>query len=152
MTKRTLGDILAAACFNEEKENSMTTYSFEEEGEIWFPSEIFSRQMKFGSATVLGRGADLDYLLYSLEEADAMRWIMSAGFLYTGQEDTYNSGDLSVPMTTFRSRNGIYNLVLVRKASDFMNMRKANALCAKLKLANKADRITVFNSITQGEI
>ena len=147
----TLGDILAAA-FNEEQEKTMTTYSFEEEGEIWFPNEIFSGQMKFGSATVLGRGADLDYLLYSQDEADAMRWIMSAGFVYTGQEDTYNSGDLSVPMTTFRSQNGIYNLVLVRKAADFMTMRKANNLCVRLKLSNKEDRITVFDAITQGTL
>jgi hypothetical protein len=149
---KTLRDILAAACFNEKEENSMTTYSFEEEGEIWFPSEVFSGQMKFGSATVLGRGADLDYLLYSEDEADAMRWIMSAGFTYTGQEDTYNSGDLSVPMTTFRSRNGIYNLVLVRKAADFMSMRKANNLCVRLKLSNKEDRIIVFDAITQGAL
>jgi hypothetical protein len=149
---KTLGDILAAACFNEKEENSMTTYSFEEEGEIWFPREVFSGQMKFGSATVLGRGADLDYLLYSEDEADAMRWIMSAGFTYTGQENTYNSGDLSVPMTTFRSRNGIYNLVLVRKAADFMSMRKANNLCVRLKLSNKEDRITVFDAITQGAL
>jgi hypothetical protein len=147
----TLGDILAAA-FNDEEENNMTTYSFEEEGEIWFPRDIFSGQVKFGSATVLGRGADLDYLLYSQDEADAMRWIMSAGFVYTGQEDTYNSGDLSVPMTTFRSQNGIYNLVLVRKASDFFNMHKANKLCVRLKLANKEDRITVFDAITQGTL
>jgi hypothetical protein len=147
----TLGDILAAA-FNEEQEKTMTTYSFEEEGEIWFPRDIFTGQQKFGSATVLGRGADLDYLLYSEDEADAMRWIMSAGFTYTGQENTYNSGDLSVPMTTFRSRNGIYNLVLVRKAADFMSMRKANNLCVRLKLSNKEDRIIVFDAITQGAL
>jgi hypothetical protein len=145
----TLGEILAAT-FNDEKENTMTTYSFEEEGEIWFPRDIFSGQQKFGSATVLGRGADLDYLLYSEDEADAMRWILSAGFIYTGQENTYNSGDLSVAMTTFRSRNGIYNLVLVRKASDFINMHRANKLCIQLKLSNKSDRISVFDTITQG--
>jgi hypothetical protein len=145
----TLGEILAAT-FNDEKENTMTTYSFEEEGEIWFPRDIFSGQQKFGSATVLGRGADLDYLLYSEDEADAMRWILSAGFVYTGQENTYNSGDLSVAMTTFRSRNGIYNLVLVRKASDFINMHRANKLCIQLKLSNKSDRISVFDTITQG--
>ena len=148
----TLGDILSAA-FNDEEENTMnTTYSFEEEGEIWFPDDIFLGQEKFGSATVMGRGADLDYLLYSKDEADAMRWILNSGFHYTGSEDTYNTGGLSVPMTTFRGRNDIYNLVLVRTVGDFLSMRTANDLCIKLKLAKKEDRIAVFDAITRGNV
>jgi len=147
----TLGDMLMNA-LNEEKESTMTTYSFEEEGEIWFPRDVFTGQKKFGSATVLGRGADLDYLLFSEDEADAMRWILEAGFVYTGTECNYNSGELSVPMTTFRSRSGIYNLVLVRKAGHFLSMSKANTLCVQLKLSRKEDRIAVFDAITLGAL
>jgi hypothetical protein len=148
----TLGEIIAAAFDDETKGEEMTTFSFEEQGEIWFPSSTFIGNQKFGSATVLGRGADLDYLLYSDDEADAMRWILAAGFVYTGSEDNYNGGGLAVPMTTFRSQNNIYNLVLVRTAGDFLRMKTANDLCIKLKLANKEDRIAVFDAITQGRI
>ena len=127
------------------------TYSFEEEGEIYFPRHTFIGQQKFGSATVLGRGEDLDYLLYSENEADGLRWILEEGFLYTGQEDNYTGKTSNTEFTTFRSRSGVYNLVLMRKEEDYLKMSKANKLCVKLKLASKADRIAVFDSIT-GEV
>jgi len=151
---KTLGEILADSLdYNETLFESIrkknTTYSFDEEGPLFVPKHIFQRQAHFGSATVMERGNDLDYLLWSENSTKGMKYLLSCGYKYTGTEDEYCQGDSQVPFITFRSQDGIRNLVLMEESSDFSRMMKANDLCKELKLENKADRIAVFEAITR---
>ena len=75
MTERTLGEILAEAL---EVETSRT-YSYEEEGDLFLPPSLFERVSEFGSATVMGRGKDLDYLLWSSDTSEALKYLLSTG-------------------------------------------------------------------------
>lgn len=69
MTERTLGEMLEETLFSdtpfksgkqEEVDWESRTYSYEEEGDLFLPPSLFERVSEFGSATVMGRGKDLD--------------------------------------------------------------------------------------------
>ena len=145
MTERTLGEILADAL----EEETKRTYSYEEEGGLFFLPSIIERYAAFGSATVLGRGKDLDYLLWSSDTSEALKYLLAQGWKYTGTEQHYCAVHTEISFTTFRCIDNIYNLVLLEDLDDYKRMMKANDLCVKLKLKNKVDRIAVFDAITR---
>lgn len=135
---RTLGEILAEAL-------NTRTYSFKEEVEPWFDERIFKKQSRFGSATVMERGEDLDLLLYAPDTGKAFPWLLNCGWKYTGTEEQYLHNPQDVEFHAFR--RGCWNLVVVEKVGDYYRMVQANDLCVKLRLENKEDRIAVFDSI-----
>jgi hypothetical protein len=152
MDNKSLGDILGETLFSDtpfKSERAPRTYSFVEEGKLWFPHEVFFRQEEFGSATVLNRGNDLDYLLWGSDLAEGIKYLLKTDWKYTGTNDEYCQVYTEVPFITFRSKCGIYNLVLMEDLDDWKRMMKANDLCVKLKLKNKEDRISVFDAITR---
>jgi len=141
---RTLGDILS-----ETFENKNRTYSYEEEGELFFPDSIFHSQTRFGSATVMGRGKDLDYLVCTYDLAEVFPYLLTRGWEYTGTEEQYLHNPQQVEFQTFRM--SCYNLVVVSKLKHFLLMQRANNLCIKLKLSNRDDRIAVFDTVCAKE-
>ena len=146
MTRKTLGDMLAESFKSENR-----TYSYEEEGDVFFPESIFLHTIRFGSATVIGRGKDLDYLALTVDLGKVFPYLLVRGWEYTGTEEQYLANLQQVEFQTFRS--GCYNLVVVSNAKHFRMMMKANDLCVKLKLADRDDRIAVFDSIcAKGEV
>ena len=130
---------------NPDKPSGM--YSFEEEGELWFSEERYAETAPFGSATVMGYGQDLDYLALDISgnELNNVLYLLKTGWEYTGTDADYNEEENKVKFKTFR--NGVYNLVIVNSYEDFNLMMKANDLCVKLKLSDKAHRIAVFDAI-----
>ena len=118
---------------------------------MFFPESIFPHTVRFGSATVMGRGKDLDYLTLTSDLGKAFPYLLTRDWEYTGTEEQYLANPQQVEFQTFRL--GCYNLVVVSNAKHFRMMVKANDLCVKLKLANRDDRIAVFDSIcAKGEI
>jgi hypothetical protein len=152
MTDKTLGDILGETLFADTPFKSVReerTYSYAEEGGLFFLPSIIERYAAFGSATVLGRGKDLDYLLWASDTGEAIKYLLMNGWQYTGTEKHYCAVHTDIAFTTFRDVNNIYNLVLTEDYTDFKRMMKANDLCVKLQLKNKVDRIAVFDAITR---
>ena len=146
MTKKTLGAVIA-----ESFSNGKRTYSYDEEGDMFFPESIFLYTIRFGSATVMGRGKDLDYLTLVPDLGKAFPYLLTRGWEYTGTEEQYLANPQQVEFQTFRF--GCYNLVVVSNAKHFRMMVKANDPCVRLKLANRNDRIAVFDSIcAKGEL
>jgi hypothetical protein len=168
MTDKTLGDILEEALFNgtafksgrtdnfaypdttqEEVDWESRTYAYSEEGDLFLPPSLFERVSEFGSATVMGRGKDLDYLIWSSDTSEALKYLLAQGWKYTGTEQHYCAVHTDISFTTFRCIDNIYNLVLLEDLDDYKRMMKANDLCVKLKLENKEDRIAVFDAMTR---
>jgi hypothetical protein len=155
MTEKTLGEMLEETLFNDtpfktkEVDWEARTYAYEEEGDIFLPPSLFEYVSEFGSATVMGRGKDLDYLLWSSDTTEALKYLLMHGWKYTGTEQHYCAVHTDIAFTTFRDIDNIYNLVLLEDLEDWTRMMKANALCVKLKLEDKEDRIAVFDAMTR---
>lgn len=125
------------------------TYSFEEEGHLEF-HRIGMKSIPFGSATVLGRGKDLDYLVYDDSLARALLWFLSEGFTFTGTSVDYTERKTCPTFTTFRK--GPYNIVLMHTYEDYANYCKANKLCVDLNIVDKEKRIEVFQAVGDVEM
>jgi hypothetical protein len=110
---------------------------------------LFERVSKFGSATVMNRGKDLDWLLWSSDTSSALKYLLMHGWKYTGTEQHYCAVHTDIAFTTFRDIDNIHNLVLLEDLDDYKRMMKANDLCVKLILENKEDRIAVFDAMTR---
>ena len=152
MTDKSLGDILEEALFNGtafKSSREEKTYSYLEEGDLFLPPSLFERVSKFGSATVMNRGKDLDWLLWSSDTSSALKYLLMHGWKYTGTEQHYCAVHTDISFTTFRDIDNIHNLVLLEDLDDYKRMMKANDLCVKLILENKEDRIAVFDAMTR---
>jgi hypothetical protein len=152
MTDKSLGDILEEALFNGtafKTSREERTYSFLEEGDLFLPPSLFERVSKFGSATVMNRGKDLDWLLWSSDTSSALKYLLMHGWKYTGTEQHYCAVHTDIAFTTFRDIDNIHNLVLLEDLDDYKRMMKANDLCVKLILENKEDRVAVFDAMTR---
>jgi hypothetical protein len=152
MTDKSLGDILEEALFNGtafKTSREERTYSFLEEGDLFLPPSLFERVSKFGSATVMNRGKDLDWLLWSSDTSNALKYLLAQGWKYTGTEQHYCAVHTDIAFTTFRDEDNIHNLVLLEDLDDYKRMMKANDLCVKLILENKEDRVAVFDAMTR---
>jgi hypothetical protein len=152
MTDKTLGDILEEALFNGtafKSSREERTYSYLEEGDLFLPPSLFERVSKFGSATVMNRGKDLDWLLWSSDTSSALKYLLMHGWKYTGTEQHYCAVHTDIAFTTFRDIDNIHNLVLLEDLDDYKRMMKANDLCVKLILENKEDRVAVFDAMTR---
>ena len=101
MTDKSLGDILGETLFGDTPFKSgrtnnfaypdMTqekvdwesrTYAYEEEGDLLLPPSLFERVSEFGSATVMGRGKDLDYLIWSSDTSEALKYLLGGLEVY----------------------------------------------------------------------
>jgi hypothetical protein len=152
MTDKSLGDILEEALFNGtafKTSREERTYSYLEEGDLFLPPSLFERVSKFGSATVMNRGKDLDWLLWSSDTSSALKYLLMHGWKYTGTEQHYCAVHTDIAFTTFRDIDNIHNLVLLEDLDDYKRMMKANDLCVKLILENKEDRVAVFDAMTR---
>lgn len=118
----------------------MTTNNLtEQELDDLLEIEVIEKSALVGSTYILGKGDDIDYLLFTNNREYLNEKLIAWGFENEGK---YKSN------TDFTSyRNGVYNLIVTSKEAFFNEFVVAAKVCKFLKLEDKEQRIGVHSII-----
>lgn len=128
-----------------ERDHNCSSYSFREEGYLSFDTNVIADSCPIGSATIKGHGNDLDYILLTKYLEVTQELLTREGWELTGDHLDYADNRGGFPFWT--ARKGVYNLIIFKDFEGFEAHKKANALCVRLKLFDREDRIAVFNAV-----